>query len=170
MTLIPNAIREAMFKPASDDGVIAIWEINRPAWLTPLRYTSHEGDEPLSYYPLRTGVTHGGNEYLFAAVAGKRPDDRPGQLATIPLTIENANEDLGALSKQSVNDLTISLKHVAISDPDSIIEEFPVFAVIQCLADFDANTVQFSLTLDTVENEPSTTVRFTPDQFGGLFP
>lgn len=169
--MIPHFVRAAMLSPESSEGIAALFIINQAGWDAPYRFTSAEG-ELFDYTDpsLRSGITHGGDQYDYAVVKSARPDDVPGQAAELPLVIENVVQDLAYLAKQSCNALVVTLKHVALSDPDSVVEEFPPFKVLSVTTDLETNTVAFSLTLDPIENEPANMLKFSPDQFGGLLP
>lgn len=168
MTLMDHDVRAAMFSPSASDGAVAIFTLVRGISVLG-RFLSFEGDI-LDYETLRSGITHDGEEYTHAVVSYGRPDDIPGRAAEISLVLENVDQDLGDIAKVSVNDLVVTLKHISIVDPETIIEEFPDFRVLSCGADVDSSTVAMQLTTDPIENEPANMLKFTPDQFGGLFP
>lgn len=166
---IPWMLRQAMFAPAASEGVIPLTVIDRPGFDDPIRLTSHAGI--LSYDPYREGVTHDGDEYRRAVVSLPRfPDDIPGATPTLPVVLSTLTEDdLARLATEgSVNDIVVTQTHVALSDPETIVVEFPAMLVRAAIATFASKSVALSLSFGRRRNEPGNALRFTPDMFGAL--
>ena len=160
-----------LFAPRTAEGMIGLTEIAHPAWDDPILLTNHAGI--LSYDPLVHGVTHLGDDYLYAVVSPmRRPDDVPGgQSATLPIVFSTLTDDdfaSLALDDNSLNDLIVTQKLVWLNSPDDIVEETPEMVVRSAVASLATNTVALVLAFGRRENEPANQLSFEPSQFGAL--
>lgn len=113
------------------------------------------------------GVVSNGEEYLFAPFDIRLPRDDKTGVISAKLTIDNIDRSVIGYLRSVTRPVTLKIDVVLSGDVDYIERTFQGFELSS--VQYDAYTIEASLTLNYWDNEPFPSGRFTPSGFPGLF-
>jgi hypothetical protein len=158
--------REAMHAQETGEIPIALLTITHPDLAEPIRL-SGDNTERLTTDPLVYGTVSRSNDYLFIPFRLVLPDDHDETAPQASLELSNITREHVAIMRSIVLPASVMIEIVLVSDPDEVEITFPSFDLTK--ADYDANVMTLSLSMDPMITEPFPAHSFDPASFPGLF-
>ena len=160
------ALRQAMFGEETGEVPVCLITIDHDLLDEPLRFST-DPTERLSEDPLRYGTTSRGDIYDFLPISVQLPDDQEEAPPTMSLMLDNVDRDTIALLRSTTEPATVTVEVVLASAPDDVEVTLPAFDLTE--ADYGAESVTLTLSIDALQTEPFPSGSYTPAQFSGLF-
>lgn len=123
-----------------------------------------------SLTPLIYKTVSNGNDFFYVPMAISLPSDSEGSPSAAQLSVSNVGLDLiNILRSMTVGDFpaTLDMDIVLASDPNTIGYNIPTLDMVQ--ADWDENTVNLTLVIESMDREPYPAGNFDPRSFPALF-
>lgn len=170
--LSPEAIR-AMFSSESDETLVMLLTIYNPANETQVvfrfadnytqRITSLTTDEEVIY-----GVPSRGQDYVFLPMEVSLPAEQDTGVGTCKLTLQYVTREAIELIRTELTKPTkVQLELVLSGSPNTVEAIFPGFYITS--ATYNADSINFDLTMINLAREPFPCYNFIPSYFPGLF-
>lgn len=154
--IVSSAFLDAINASDTTEAFIVLLELDHESLATPIRVVGYDVD-----------VVSNGNTYLAFPFELTLPDDVPSKAPRAKLVIDNVNQSIIQTLRGISTPPSIVIKIVLESDPDTVEVEFNGFSLSHIT--YDAITIEGSLTLDYLTQEPYPARSFTPSDFRGLF-
>lgn len=170
--LSPEAIR-AMFSSESDQTLIMLLTVYSPANETQVvfrfadnytqRIASLTTDEEVIY-----GVPSRGQDYAFLPMEVSLPAEQDTGVGSCKLTLQYVTREAIELIRTELTKPTkIQLELVLSGSPNTVEAVFPGFYITS--ATYNADSINFDLTMINLAREPFPCYNFIPSYFPGLF-
>lgn len=170
--LSPEAIR-AMFSSESDQTLIMLLTIYDPADESQVvfrfadnytqRITSLTTEEEVIY-----GVPSRGQNYVFLPMDISLPNEQDTGVGSCSLTLQYVTREAIELIRTELNKPTkVQLELVLSGSPNVVEAIFPGFYITS--ATYNADSINFELTMINLAREPFPCYNFIPSYFPGLF-
>lgn len=166
MRVLSLNMREAIFGQESGEVPIFLLTITHPELDEPVYLTTDPttrlGTDPLTYGTVSRGIT-----FMYAGVDVTIPDEQDKSPPASKLTIANVDRGLVPLARSVNSPPSVKIEAVLASDPDMVEMNWPALDMSNLT--YDAITLQFDLTMDSLITEPYPSGSFSPAYFPGLF-
>lgn len=165
MRSVSDAFRQALYAQESDEVAVCLITVTHPELTDPIRLST-DPTTRLSTDPLLYGTKSRGDDYSFVPINVMIPEE--GEEAPAA-TLEIDNTDLGLITaiRSVTQAASVKIEIVLASDPDTVEIEYPAMTVSH--VDYDAQTIRFSLAIDSLATEPFPGTAFIPSMFPSLF-
>lgn len=158
--------RDAIFSQNSGEVIIFLLTIEHETLDDPIRLSTDQ-TERATTNPLTYKTVSRGNDYLYAGVGITIPEEQDKSPPSCKLVIQNVTRDLVPLARSISTPATCTIEAVLLSDLDTVEISFPSMDMTNLT--YDASTLTFDLTIDSLATEPYPAGTFSPASFGGLF-
>lgn len=166
---LSEEMRRALFARETGETGIALLTIDHPdipEGEGPIRIstdaTERYSDDPPLWRTMSRGAA-----FKFLPVRVVLPDEKDGRAPEARLAIDNIGREMIALLRSINTPATLLIELVLKSSPDLVEASFPDYQLVS--AAYNAQTIEFIVTLDGLATEPFGFMRFTPSRFPGLF-
>lgn len=159
-------LRSALF--AQETGIVPIFllTITHASLAAPIRLST-DPTTRLSTTPLVYGTVSRANQYLFVGAKVKLPDEVDRAAPASKLSVVDVDRELIPLARSISSPASLKIELVTSSDLDLVEATVPALDLSQ--AQWQADTLEFDLTMDSLANEPYPAGSFDPASFPGLF-
>jgi Domain of unknown function (DUF1833) len=166
MRILSLNFRQAIFGQESGEVPIFLLTITHEALDEPIRLstdpTTRLFDTPLVYATESRGET-----YYYAGIDVTIPDEEDRAPPRSKLGIENVSRDLIPLARSISTPPHVKIEAVLASAPDTVEMTWP--ALDMSGVTYNAQVLEFTLTMDSLAKEPYPSGEFSPAYFPGLF-
>lgn len=165
MTEVSDEFKVEFYSQETDNVFIVLLTFSSSELLADIRIAS----DPMELLPIANvdGVVSNGEEYLFAPFEIRLPrDDKTGAISA-KLTIDNIDQSIIATLRSVTEPVNLTIQVVLSNDPDNVEKSYSGFTLDD--VQYDALTIEGTLTMDYWDIEPFPSGRFTPSGFPGLF-
>lgn len=165
MRSVSDAFRQALYAQESDEVAVCLITVTHPELADPIRLST-DPTTMLSTDPLLYGTKSRGDDYSFVPINVMIPEE--GEEAPVA-ALEIDNTDLGLITaiRSVTQAASVKIEIVLASDPDTVEIEYPAMMVSH--VDYDAQTIRFSLAIDSLATEPFPGTAYIPSMFPSLF-
>lgn len=135
----------------------------------PMRFSS-DPTVRHSLTPLLYKTVSRGNDYYYVPMSIQLPTETLDSPANAQLSISNVGRELiSLLRSMSVGDVpaTVDMEIVLASDPNTVGYSLPTLDMVQ--ADWDVDSVNLTLTVESLDREPFPSGNFDSSGFPALF-
>jgi len=162
---VSNAFREIMFAENTDEWVAVLLELEHPQYVGTFRVTT--AGHRLSEFPLKYGIIHNSEEYIFVPMEFQLPADLDGGAHNARLVIENISRDLLVFIRSIQTPGKCTIKIISSINVNFVEREFPVLDIKG--ATWNAETITIEMGLNALDTEPIPADTFNPAGFPALF-
>ena len=166
MRTVSLNFRKAMFAQESGEMPIFLLTITHPSLASPI-LLSTDATSRITTDPLVYGTTSRSNTYLYAGVDLALPDESDRTAPAMKMTISNVARDIVPLARSIGTPAQVKIEVVLASAPDTVEITLPQFDMTNL--NYDAASLAFDLTMDSLTTEPFPAGNFSPAYFPALF-
>lgn len=150
------AFRQAVLARESSAAILLLLTLDHETWAEPYRFVNRESDL------ISRGETYVGFHFELDL-----PDDEPGRVPRVTLSISNVDRRITDELRKLVTPFTALVEVIREEAPDDVERTIPVLVALT--APYDAMSVEVDLGFDNFLSEPFPKDSFTRDAYPGLF-
>lgn len=165
MRSVSDAFRQALYAQESDEVAVCLITVTHPELTDPIRLST-DPTARLSTDPLLYGTKSRGDDYSFVPINVMIPEEGE-EAPAAALEIDNTDLGLITVIRSVTQAASVKIEIVLASDPDTVEIEYPAMTVSH--VDYDAQTIRFSLAIDSLATEPFPGTAYIPSMFPSLF-
>lgn len=163
-TLTP-ALIQALTGQETTEVIIVLVTIDHDFLADPLRFSS-DPTTLVSSTPLLYKTVSRGDDYFFVPMEVTLPDEADGTALQSKLRVSNVGREQITLLRSVSTPASVTLEVVLASDPDTVAVTLPVLDLAG--ANWDADAVELSLTIEAMDKEPYPSGNYDPSHFPAL--
>ena len=169
--MISPKTKRVVMASKEDDTEIFLFDIFHPSWNDTLHLSTDPTQlfsEDSQYGTPLYGTLHNGVQYIFLPMTPAAPDSNMDSAPQCRLSIDNVSRYMSPFIMSADKDSpSVVIKMVMQSSPTLVEMVWPKMQMTDVA--LNATTVEFTLTMDLLGNEPCPWLKFVPSYFPNLF-